>query len=104
MKRLVQEKDAYISLFTVMIDESYKAQYCFSEHRVYINSITGIPSVEIWSFTDIAIRPGSVATSDKFDISYERLLEYAKYHSEETYKKFTGINADNWIDYVIDMI
>ena len=51
-----------------------------------------------------AMRSGSVSGGTRRDISFERLLELAKSHSEEVYNRYKGVNADNWIDYVIDKI
>ena len=93
-----------VLLFTVTQDKPNRGQFCYSEYRFYLDTKTGIPNWEIWSFTDMTMRPGVVSPGSKTNLSYEEMLKWAKFNSEEMYNKYNGINEDNWIDYVIDLI
>jgi len=96
--------DQDIFLFLVTEAEPDRGQHCHSEYRFYIDGKTGSPRMQIWSFSDITMRPGAVSGGIKRSISYNELLEWAKHRSQETFDKYAGINEANWIDYIIDMI
>lgn len=93
-----------VLLFTILQDESRTGQYCHCEWRVYIDTKNGTPYYELWSFSDITYRPGAITPGDKTIITYDKLMEFAKMHSNEMYNKYYGINQDNWLDYIIDLV
>lgn len=64
----------------------------------------GTPYYELWSFSDITYRPDAITPGDKTIITYDKLMEFAKMHSNEMYNKYYGINQDNWLDYIIDLV
>ena len=99
----MSKKEENVLLFTIMQDDFSRGPYCYSEWRVYIDTKNGTPYYELWNFTDNTFRPGAITPGSKKIITYDKLLEFAKIHSNETYNKYYGINEDNWIEYVIDM-
>ena len=100
----MSKKEENVLLFTIMQDDFSRGSYCYSEWRVYIDTKNGTPYYELWNFTDNTFRPGAITPGSKKIITYDKLLEFAKIHSNETYNKYYGINEDNWIDYVIELI
>ena len=93
-----------IELFTVSEDASDRGPLCYYEHRFYLDTKTGTPFREIWFFSDITFRPGTVSPGSRHDITYESLLMCAKRHAPEVYARLEGINEDHWADYVIGLI
>lgn len=97
-----EKKEEKVLLFIINQDNPIENKHSNIDRWVFIDTNNGTPYFELRDFNDLNSQ--SITPKDKTIITYDKLLEFAKIHSEKMFNKYSGINQDNWIDYVINMI